>query len=120
MQSGSTWKLVPETDDDLADVVNVVTEETQPAHPELSKLRSSYPNPFNQKTTVSFSVSESGRIKVEVFDMLGRGVRILVDDDFAPGRHEVTFEADGLASGPYLIKLTSSSGSDSIVTLHTE
>ncbi|MEL7361868.1 MAG: T9SS type A sorting domain-containing protein, partial [Bacteroidota bacterium] len=68
-------------------------------------LEANYPNPFAQETSVAYTLPEATEVKLEVFDVLGRRVVILVDDLKNAGTHEVTFRADGLASGLYLYRL---------------
>jgi cyclomaltodextrinase / maltogenic alpha-amylase / neopullulanase len=74
-------------------------------------LEANYPNPFNPSTTIAFTLPESGRVRLEVFDLLGRRVAVLADDVRATGRHEVVFDAAGLASGTYLYRLEHGGGS---------
>ncbi|MFK7848728.1 MAG: T9SS type A sorting domain-containing protein [Rhodothermales bacterium] len=68
-------------------------------------LLPNYPNPFNPVTAIRFSLPEDAPVKLEVFDMLGRVVKVLVDGTLKSGFHEVNFEASELSSGMYLYKL---------------
>lgn len=68
-------------------------------------LLPNYPNPFNPVTAIRFSLPESVPVKLEVFDMLGRSVMVLVDATLDSGFHEVKFEAGELSSGMYLYRL---------------
>ena len=67
------------------------------------KLYPAYPNPFNPSTNITFDLPEQGRVRVEVFDIGGRLVSILANQDYQQGNHRLTFDASGLASGVYLI-----------------
>ncbi len=67
------------------------------------KLYPAYPNPFNPSTNITFDLPEHGRVRVEVFDIGGRLVSILANQDYQQGNHRLTFDASGLASGVYLI-----------------
>ncbi len=78
--------------------------------PEVFALESNYPNPFNPQTTIRFDVPESAVVRLVVYDVLGRQVRVLVDGARAAGRHEVVFEAGDLASGTYLYRLETPAG----------
>jgi hypothetical protein len=86
-------------------------------------LAQNYPNPFNPKTGIRYSVppsagrdlvSTSGRdgqvpgigdVKLVVYDLLGREVAVLVDEEKSPGSYEVTFDGGGLSSGVYFYRL---------------
>ncbi len=70
-------------------------------------LNQNYPNPFNPSTNISFSLPESNRISLEVFDVLGRKVATLHQNKlFSAGQHQVAFDASALASGMYIYRLT--------------
>ncbi len=71
------------------------------------KLEVNYPNPFNPSTTIPFFVAQTSQVKIAIYDMLGREIRILVDDTLPSGRQEVRFDASGLPSGTYFYKLDS-------------
>ena len=78
-------------------------------------LAQNYPNPFNPGTTIAYNIPASGgelssgrknAVNLTVYDLLGRVVRVLVNEAQAPGDHRVRFEASGLASGVYIYRLT--------------
>lgn len=69
-------------------------------------LEGSFPNPFREQTTIRFMLPEPVRVRLAVYDVLGREVKVLVDGPYAAGMHTVKFEADELPSGTYLCKLT--------------
>ena len=70
-------------------------------------LEGNYPNPFNPHTTIRYALPEAGRIRLVVYDVLGREVRLLVDGPVEAGVHELSFEADDLPSGLYVYRLES-------------
>ena len=74
-------------------------------------LEAAYPNPFNPQTTIRFGVSEVAYVKLVVYDVLGRQVRVLVDGTREAGTYEVVFEAGGLPSGLYVYRLETPQGS---------
>jgi len=74
--------------------------------PIRTALLQNYPNPFNPATTISFSVAETGPVRLEVFDLLGRRVSVLLDRVMPPGTHVVPFDAAALAAGMYAYRLT--------------
>ncbi|MFW5972731.1 MAG: CotH kinase family protein, partial [Bacteroidota bacterium] len=79
--------------------------------PRSFELRQNYPNPFSSETTISYELPGIRAVRLDIFDLLGRRLATLVDEDGAPGLHEVTFDATDLASGPYLYRLSSDDGS---------
>ncbi len=67
-------------------------------------LDQAYPNPFRDRTTIRYSLPRPVEVTLEVFDLLGRRVATLVDEQQAPGRYEVLWTPD-VASGLYLYRL---------------
>ena len=68
-------------------------------------LAQNYPNPFNPGTTIKYSLSESNRIALKIFDLQGREVQTLVNEYKQPGIHTVEFDGTHLASGVYFYYL---------------
>lgn len=68
-------------------------------------LYQNYPNPFNPNTRIGYDLPEKTYVRLEVYDMLGRLVEVLVDSEVESGRHEVVFEAGGLPSGIYFYRM---------------
>ncbi len=79
--------------------------------PETFALYGAYPNPFNPQTTLRFAVPEASSVRLVVYNMLGRQVRVLVEGRRQAGTHEVVFEAGALPSGTYLVRLATPQGS---------
>lgn len=73
-------------------------------------LSQNYPNPFNPSTVISYEVPAPGRVVLRVYDVLGREVATLVDGMQQPGRHAVTWNAAGCASGVYFYRLEAGQG----------
>ncbi len=70
------------------------------------RLLDAAPNPFNPTTAISYQLSAISQVNLQVFDALGRQVRTLVDETQSAGLHSVPFDAVGLPSGAYLVRLT--------------
>jgi hypothetical protein len=68
-------------------------------------LAQNYPNPFNPQTTIDYVVPTTGTVTLDVFDASGAKVASLVDGVKAKGKHQVTYNAQGLASGVYFYRL---------------
>jgi predicted outer membrane repeat protein len=66
---------------------------------------SSYPNPFNAATRIAFDLPRECRVALQVYDISGRLVRVLVDGQLKAGQHEARFDGEGLASGVYFVRL---------------
>jgi len=69
-------------------------------------LDQNYPNPFNPSTVIGMRWPASSRVKLAVYDMLGRQVSVLMDGVYTAGKYTETFDARGLASGVYLCRLS--------------
>jgi hypothetical protein len=82
--------------------------------PQGGLMFQNYPNPFNPTTAIRYSVrapipleaTAACDVRLVVYDVLGREVEVLVNENKAPGSYEVTFDGSGLASGVYLYRLT--------------
>ena len=74
-------------------------------HPSTFRL-SAYPNPFNSTTQIRYTVPQSGRVSLTLYDLLGREVRVLTDDVMTAGDHRAALDAGDLASGIYFIRLS--------------
>jgi photosystem II stability/assembly factor-like uncharacterized protein len=77
------------------------------ALPQEYSLDQNYPNPFNPVTTIGFTLPAQGRTRLTVYDLLGRQVASLLDEDRAAGRHQIRFDARNLSSGTYFYRLES-------------
>jgi hypothetical protein len=83
----------------------------------ITALRANYPNPFNPKTSFSFSLQSAEHVSLKVFDLRGRQVRIVVDANLIAGDYVNAFEWDGrddqghaVTSGTYFYRLSTGSG----------
>jgi hypothetical protein len=87
-------------------------------------LWSDGPNPFSHATLARFRVARSERVVLAAYDVAGRRVRSLADDDYAPGVFEATWDGEddagqSLPSGVYFLRLTTDSREQSIKVLLT-
>lgn len=81
------------------------------------QLYQNFPNPFNPSTIIKFTIpnvesrnaSALQHVTLKIYDILGRVVSILVNEDKAPGNYEVKFDGTGLPSGIYFYTIKSGS-----------
>jgi len=69
-------------------------------------LEQNYPNPFNPSTTITYSLASEEHVSLKVYDIMGREVAELVNEDQAAGTHSFDFDASSLASGMYFYKIS--------------
>jgi hypothetical protein len=86
--------------------------------PNAFALDQNYPNPFNPTTEIRFSVPRASHVRLDIYDIMGRTVRTVLDETKAVGTYQVTFDgrsSDGtpLATGVYFYRLTADSFSQS-------
>lgn len=76
------------------------------------RLYPNYPNPFNPVTRIMFNVHEQTKVKLEIYDALGREVAVLVNGEIQAGIHSITWDAANYSSGIYFYKLTAGNFSE--------
>lgn len=102
--SFSNWKLVPRRDSDFGTLTPIGIQnlgETVSSY----QLFQNYPNPFNPTTTIKFSIPVNGFVTLQVFDMLGREVKSLVNNEMTTGFYSYDFNASDLSSGIYFYRI---------------
>lgn len=77
--------------------------------PHRFRLDQNYPNPFNPSTTIKFAIPEQKHVILVVYDLMGREVATLIDEQLAPGEYTAVFDAGGIASGMYLYRIQAGS-----------
>ena len=68
-------------------------------------LYQNYPNPFNPNTSIKFDIPKASHVKLIIYDMLGREVAVLVNENMNAGKYEVNWDGSGYPSGVYFYKL---------------
>ncbi len=84
-----------------------IDEEDSPVIKSFS-LKQNYPNPFNPTTTISFNLEKSGLTTLSIYDLMGKEIAVLVEEDLKVGNYQYDFDATDLSSGIYFYRLTSS------------
>lgn len=74
--------------------------------PDKYTLSQNYPNPFNPSTSINFGLPKAGHVSLEVFNMLGQRVTIVIDDRLEAGHHAYVWDGKDVASGVYFYRLT--------------
>lgn len=107
--------IATDTDDrqttfDITLVVEMTTSnESEGALPQEYSLKHNYPNPFNPSTVINYELPQNSEVQLEVFDISGRKVRTLVDEQQPAGEHQVRFNASSLSSGVYFYRIDAGS-----------
>ncbi len=113
---GSAVYTISLTRDTLHILNPILTVDARTDRPVEFGLEQNHPNPFNPITQIGFRVGDgksgpgtrgagSGWVKLAVYDLLGREVGVLVNEQMAAGTHSVVFDARGLSSGVYFYRL---------------
>ncbi len=84
-------------------ITGIVTSGNQ--LPTFFTIHQNYPNPFNPMTKIKFDIPKAFNTKLAVYDILGKEVAVLVNENLKPGTYEVDFSATGLPSGTYFYRL---------------
>lgn len=80
--------------------------------PSVYSLGQNYPNPFNSSTVISYQLAVSSWIKLLIYDLLGREVTTLVNEQLKAGMYKVKFDAGGLPSGIYYYRMETENFTD--------
>lgn len=83
-----------------------VSVPTEPTPPVAFAIEQNFPNPFNPATTIQYSIPRSAKVTLKVYDVLGRLVAVLVDEQKNAGSYVAEFDGRSLSSGVYYYRLT--------------
>ena len=73
--------------------------------PQLFMLSQNFPNPYNAQTTISYSIPNNSLVQIQIFDVLGREILTLLNEEKAAGNYKINFNASNLTSGVYFYRL---------------
>ncbi len=85
---------------ELIGVINISTKV-----PSGYELNQNYPNPFNPMTNIRFNVPKTEHASITIFDIMGREIAVLVNEQLKPGTYEVTWDGSNFSSGIYYYKI---------------
>ena len=89
----------------FVDLITSVEQIPNDGLPKEFRLQQNYPNPFNPTTTIQFAVPKTSNVTIKIYDVIGRQVATLIDDEYQPGQYKVVFEAGQLATGMYIYRI---------------
>ncbi len=81
-------------------------------NPVVYKLSQNYPNPFNPSTTISYQITSAGNVEIKIYDVLGKEIMTLVNENKSAGKHNITFDASSLTSGVYFYRIITANFSE--------
>ncbi|MBC8204929.1 MAG: T9SS type A sorting domain-containing protein [FCB group bacterium] len=80
-------------------------------------LEQNFPNPFNPETSIRFGVPQAAKVKIVVYDVIGREIITLADREFLPGYHVLKWNAENASSGIYFVRMESTGFTESVKML---
>jgi hypothetical protein len=90
---------------DYSGVTTVRTEQRKPDVPDAFAVSQNFPNPFNPSTSIQYYLPKGGDVRIEILDVQGQVVDVLVDAYISAGDHLTVWHADHRASGTYFYRL---------------
>lgn len=110
--AGWTWPVPPDvvindifSIDSNISVGSVGISNISSEIPDEFSISQNYPNPFNPVTNINFSIPEKSFVKVSVYDMLGKRIQNLINEDLNAGYYKVDFNGNNLPSGVYFYRI---------------
>jgi rhamnogalacturonan endolyase len=85
-------------------VTSVSGDDKENKLPSVFKLYQNYPNPFNPHTTIAFDLPNAVNVTISIYDVSGRLVSNLVNENYQAGSYKITFDGSNLASGLYFVR----------------
>jgi hypothetical protein len=91
----------------LIDYNMIITgiEDNQSILPSVYRLNQNYPNPFNPSTIINYQIPEQGFVTIKVYDILGKEIKTLVNENKPVGSYNIRFNASDLSSGIYIYQI---------------
>ncbi|MDR9417978.1 Ig-like domain-containing protein [Gracilimonas sp.] len=103
-----TWRVQATDGIDTTQSISELSFSISREVPLYYQLHQNYPNPFNPVTNIEYWVPVNSKVRIEIYDVLGRQVQVLVNEDnVGRGTYQFTWDARGLASGIYFYRMVS-------------
>ena len=105
------YPLLPDTIKQFYDIATGIKDNNNNTIPTTSLIYQNYPNPFNGQTNIKFQITTATKVRLEIFNIIGQRIAILVDDYRSPGYYTVHWNArdmtgNKLSSGVYFVRLS--------------
>jgi hypothetical protein len=81
--------------------------------PKNFTLFQNYPNPFNPTTTIEYDLPKASQVKIEIYNLLGKKIKTILDENKDAGNHKFVFNSNNLASGVYFFRIQAGKYSNS-------
>ena len=82
--------------------------------PTQFKINPAYPNPFNAKTKLSFTIPNESQINIELFDITGKKIKSIINTIYQSGNHKIQINGNNLSTGIYIVKISMFKNSNSL------
>jgi hypothetical protein len=96
--------LIMKTENGGGSIATDITDESINL-PKAFSLSQNYPNPFNPTTNINYTISERCSVSIRVFNILGKVISILLNEEKGPGNYSIHFEGNGEPSGIYFYRI---------------
>jgi hypothetical protein len=96
---------VPDSESQISVFMPVSGIDDNPKLPDKIGLFTSYPNPFNASTVLSYNLPEAGNVEISIYNLVGQRAAILCDNRQDAGRHRIIWDGGSCPSGIYFAKL---------------
>ena len=105
LYTATSFSIYEVTSSSITEILNIVSVDNEITFPAEYILLQNYPNPFNPATTIRYQLPERSFVSIKVFDILGKEVATLVNEEKPVGSYEVQFKGNSLTSGIYFYQL---------------
>ena len=102
---GSTWNYHDSGDEPEGQLVSTGIENVDNGYPSNFQLLQNYPNPFNASTRITYYIPVRSKVRLKIYDILGRRITTLIEGKQPAGSHTATFDGSQCSSGLYICVL---------------